>query len=162
MKRIAAYPGTFDPITKGHEDLAKRAAGLFDQVVIGVADSIMKGTFFSLEERIDMATEVLAPYPNIKVVGFKGLLRDFLLEQNATVILRGLRAVSDFDYEFQMAGMNRQLSPEAETIFLTPSQEYSFISATIVREIARLHGQIDKFVSPLVAEKFYRKIHQLT
>jgi len=162
MKRIAAYPGTFDPITKGHEDLAKRAAGLFDHVVVGVADSLTKNTYFSLEERIDMAQQVLAPYPNITVVGFKGLLRDFLREQNATIILRGLRAVSDFDYEFQMAGANRQLSPEAETIFLTPSQEYLFISATIVREIARLRGCIDDFVPPLVAQRFYQKINQST
>ena len=162
MKRIAVYPGTFDPLTKGHEDLAKRAASLFDQVIVGVAASLMKKTYFSLEECVNMATGVLAPYSNIKVVGFKGLLRDFLREQHATIILRGLRAVSDFDYEFQMAGMNRQLSPEAETIFLTPSQEYSFISATIGREIARLHGRIDEFVPPFVAEKYYQKIHQST
>lgn len=157
-KRIAAYPGTFDPITKGHEDLARRAASLFDEVVVGVADSATKKTYFSLEERVEMARKVLSSFPNIKVVGFRGLLRDFLREQNATIIIRGLRAVSDFDYEFQMAGMNRQLSPEAETIFLTPSQEYLFISGTIVREIARLGGSIDDVVPPYVATKFYQKL----
>jgi len=127
------YPGTFDPFTRGHEDLARRAARLFGRVVIGVADSAAKNPFFATAERVAMAREVLAPYPNVEVVAFSGLLMDFVHEQGARVILRGLRAVSAFEYEFQMAGMNRNLFPEVETLFLTPSEQYMFVSATIVR-----------------------------
>jgi pantetheine-phosphate adenylyltransferase len=160
MKR-AVYPGTFDPLTRGHEDLVRRASGLFDEVVVGVADSRGKRPFFSSLERIDMAREVLAPYTNVKVFGFSSLLRDFVLEQKADVILRGLRAVSDFEYEFQLAGMNRTLIPDVETIFMTPSAQYMFISATIVREISVLGGDVAKFVHPIVAARMTEKVRQL-
>ena len=150
MKRSAVYPGTFDPITRGHEDLVLRAGRLFDRVVLAIADSPSKRPFFSLDERVQMATESLAGQPNIEVVGFSGLLMDFLRDQGARIILRGLRAVSDFEYEFQMAGMNRHLYPDVETLFLTPSEQYMFISATIVREIAKFGGDVAKFVPPEV------------
>lgn len=146
----AIYPGTFDPLTRGHEDLVRRAASLFDRVVIGVAQSRNKKPFFSLEERVEIATEVLGHYPNVKVASFAGLLKDFVREQEGRVIVRGLRAVSDFEYEFQMAGMNRHLLPEVETLFMTPSDQYQFISGTIVREIAELGGDVSKFVFPSV------------
>lgn len=149
----AIYPGTFDPITRGHEDLVRRAARLFDQVVVAVAASSGKEPFFALDERVDMAQQVLADCPNVRVVAFSGLLLDFLRQQNARIILRGLRAVSDFEYEFQMAGMNRSMHPDVETVFMTPSEQYMFISATIVREIALLGGDAGKFVHPLVAER---------
>ncbi|MEP7260676.1 MAG: pantetheine-phosphate adenylyltransferase, partial [Usitatibacter sp.] len=126
----AVYPGTFDPITNGHEDLIQRASRLFQEVVVGVAHSQAKRPFFSLDERVDLATEVLRPYKNVTVMGFGGLLSEFVKEQQATVILRGLRAVSDFEYEFQLAGMNRRLAPGVETLFLTPSDKYLFLSAT--------------------------------
>jgi pantetheine-phosphate adenylyltransferase len=155
---IAVYPGTFDPVTRGHEDLVRRASRLFERVVVGVADSRTKRPFFNLGERVDMAREVLAAYPNVEVLGFSGLLMDFLHEQNAHVILRGLRAVSDFEYEFQMAGMNRNLYPDVETIFLTPAEQYMFISATMVREIAALGGDVGKFVQPKVHERLRQKI----
>jgi pantetheine-phosphate adenylyltransferase len=160
MKR-AVYPGTFDPLTRGHEDLVRRAANLFDEVVVGVADSRGKRPFFTLGERIDIAREVLAPYPNVSVQGFSGLLRDFVVAQGATVILRGLRAVSDFEYEFQLAGMNRVLIPDVETVFLTPGEKYMFISATIVREIAVLGGDVSKFVHPTVVTRLAAKVAQL-
>jgi pantetheine-phosphate adenylyltransferase len=146
----AVYPGTFDPMTNGHEDLVRRAASLFDEVVVGVADSRGKRPFFSLEDRISIAKEVLAPYPNVSVKGFSGLLRDFVSDCGAKVIMRGLRAVSDFEYEFQLAGMNRRLIPEVETVFLTPEERHLFISATLVREIAMLGGDVGQFVHPLV------------
>ena len=148
--RKAVYPGTFDPITRGHEDLVRRAATLFDEVVVGVADSRAKHPFFTAQERVDMAREVLAPYRNVTVLSFSTLLKDFVLAHGAKVILRGLRAVSDFEYEFQMAGMNRSLIPDVETVFLTPGEHYMFISATIVREIATLGGDVGKFVHPTV------------
>jgi pantetheine-phosphate adenylyltransferase len=157
----AVYPGTFDPLTRGHEDLVRRACGLFSEVIVGVADSRGKRPFFTLDERIRMARDVLAAYPNCKVCGFSGLLRDFVQAQGAKVIIRGLRAVSDFEYEFQMAGMNRQLIPEVETVFLTPEEKYQFISATIVREIAVLNGDVSKFVHPLVNERLREKVKQL-
>jgi pantetheine-phosphate adenylyltransferase len=157
----AVYPGTFDPLTRGHEDLVRRAARLFTAVVVGVADSRGKSPFFTLEERIAMAREVLSPYPNCTVYGFKGLLRDFVLENGANVIVRGLRAVSDFEYEFQMAGMNRSLIPDVETVFLTPEEKYQFISATIVREIAVLGGDVANFVHPRVNELIHAKVQQL-
>src|SRR5690606_18763555 len=148
----AVYPGTFDPLTRGHEDLVRRAAKLFDRVIVAVAaDSGGKAPFFSLSDRIKMAQEVLKNYSNIQVMGFSGLLTEFLQQQNARIILRGLRAVSDFEYEFQLAGMNRSLYPDVETVFMTPSEQYMFISATIVREIARLGGDAGKFVHPIVA-----------
>jgi len=158
MMKKAVYPGTFDPLTRGHEDLVRRAAALFDVVVVGVADSRGKRPFFSLEERIAMAREVLKPYPNVEVKGFSSLLRDFVLSENARIILRGLRAVSDFEYEFQLAGMNRTLIPDVETIFLTPADKYMFVSATIVREIASFGGDVTKFVHPHVAEAMVNKV----
>ncbi len=153
----AVYPGTFDPITNGHEDLIQRASRLFNVVVVGVAHSQAKRPFFALDERVGLATEVLAPYKNVTVLGFTGLLTEFVREQDATVILRGLRAVSDFEYEFQLAGMNRRLAPGVETLFLTPSDKYLFLSATIVREIAVLGGDITAFVHPLTAERMRAK-----
>ncbi len=155
MKK-AVYPGTFDPLTRGHEDLVRRAAGLFGKLVVAIADSKAKRPMFSLDERIDMAREALAAYPNVEVLGFSGLLMDFMRSQRAHVILRGLRAVSDFEYEFQMAGMNRQLYPDVETMFLTPSEQYMFISATMVREIATLGGDVSLFVSPGVVARIAR------
>ncbi|MFZ5555145.1 MAG: pantetheine-phosphate adenylyltransferase [Pseudomonadota bacterium] len=157
MTRIV-YPGTFDPITRGHEDLVRRAATLWGEVVLAIADSRNKMPFFTGEERVEMAREVLAPYPNVRVVGFGGLLMEFMRAQDARLILRGLRAVSDFEYEFQMAGMNRSINPEVETIFLTPSEQYMFISATIVREIARLGGDVSQFVHPLVVKRLNQKL----
>ena len=159
-KRVAIYAGTFDPLTKGHEDLVRRAVGLFDHVIVAIAASLPKRPFFSLDERVDMAGEVLAPYPNAEVCAFDGLLMDFLHERGAKVILRGLRAASDFEYEFQMAGMNRILYPDVETIFLTPSEQYMFISATMVREIAILGGDVSKFVQPLICERLAKKVSE--
>ncbi len=152
----AIYPGTFDPITRGHEDLVLRAASLFDHVVLAIADSPSKRPFFSLEERVQMAKDALAGHPNIEIMGFSGLLMDFLRSQGARIILRGLRAVSDFEYEFQMAGMNRKLYPDVETIFLTPGEQYMFISATMVREIAALGGDVSHFVNPLILSRLRR------
>ena len=159
MKKIdkVIYPGTFDPITRGHEDLVRRAARLFEKVVVAVAPSSGKETFFTLEERVQMACEVLIDCPNVEVTKFSGLLMEFSQKQNARVILRGLRAVSDFEYEFQMAGMNRSMYSNIETVFMTPSEQYMFISATIVREIALLGGNADKFVHPLVAKQLRMK-----
>ena len=153
----AVYPGTFDPLTRGHEDLVRRASTLFDKVVLAIADSKAKRPFFTLEERIDMAREVLADLPNAKVTGFSSLLMAFVHEQGARAVLRGLRAVSDFEYEFQLAGMNRHLYPEMETIFLTPSEQHMFISATLVREIAALGGDVSQFVHPLVEKNLKKK-----
>lgn len=156
----AIYPGTFDPITRGHEDLARRAAAIFDEVILGVADSRGKQPFFTLPERVAMAREVLAPYDNIVVKGFSGLLRDFVLEHQARVILRGLRAASDFEYEFQLAGMNRSLISDVETVFMTPEYKYMYISATMVREIASLGGDVGSFVQPVVKERMAAKLKQ--
>lgn len=154
----AVYPGTFDPITRGHEDLVARAAKLFGEVIVAVAHSQTKRPFFTLEERVGLARDVLREYKNVRVVGFGGLLSDFLNVQDASVILRGLRAVSDFEYEFQMAGMNRKLNPGVETMFLTPSDKYMFISATIVREIATLGGDVSDFVHPLTVKALMGKV----
>jgi len=150
------YPGTFDPITRGHEDVVRRAAGLFGEVIVAVAESRTQ-TLFTLNERVDMAREVFADFANVRVEGFNGLLMSFVQAQGARVVLRGLRAVSDFEYEFQLAGMNRNLYPEMETLFLTPAEQYTFISATMVREVARFGGDVSKFVSPLVAAKLQQK-----
>lgn len=158
MNHTVLYPGTFDPITLGHEDLVRRAARLFDRVVVGVADSRGKRPIFDLDERVQMARAVLAVYPNVEVVGFTGLLMKFLREHQARVILRGLRAVSDFEFEFQMAGMNRILHPDVETLFLTPSEQYMFISASIVREIGSLGGDVSQFVQPLIAQRLREKM----
>lgn len=157
-KRIAVYPGTFDPLTKGHEDLVRRAARLFDRVIVGVAQSRAKKPFFTLDERVTMAREVLTEFDNVEVYGFDCLLMEFLQQHDARIILRGLRAVSDFEYEFQMAGMNRILYPDVETVFLTPAEKYMFISATMVREIALLGGEVEKFVPDLIVERIAQKL----
>ena len=146
----AVYPGTFDPMTLGHEDLIHRASRLFEHLIVAVAAGHHKRTMFTIEERLDMARQLSAKYPNVEVISYSGLLRDFVVENAGKVVVRGLRAVSDFEYEFQMAGMNRQLMPEVETLFLTPSDQYQFISSTFVREIAMLGGEVSKFVSPSV------------
>ena len=153
----AVYPGTFDPLTRGHEDLVRRASTLFGELIVAIADSTAKRPFFTVDERLAMAREVLADVKNVQVLGFSGLLIDFVREQRARVVLRGLRAVSDFEYEFQLAGMNRHLCPEMETIFLTPSEQHMFISATLVREIALLGGDVSQFVHPLVAKRLKQK-----
>ena len=152
------YPGTFDPITRGHEDLVRRAAKLFDRVIVGIADSESKRPMFTTQERIALTREVLAGYANVEVAGFSGLLMDFVNAVGAQVVVRGLRAVSDFEYEFQMAGMNRNLYPEVETLFLTPSEQYLFMSSTIVREIARFGGNISNFVHPAVEARLKAKV----
>ena len=157
----AVYPGTFDPLTRGHEDLVRRAVRLFDTLVLAIAESTAKRTFFTLEDRVAMAREVLADVKNLQIVGFKGLLTEFVRQQKAVVVLRGLRAVSDFEYEFQLAGMNRSLYPDFETMFLTPSEQHMFISATLVREIAQLGGDVSKFVHPLVRAKLAAKVASL-
>ena len=151
------YPGTFDPFTLGHEDLVRRASRLFDHVLVAVADSQSKRPCFTPDERVDIAREVLKQHKNVAVMRFSGLLIDFARAQGANVIMRGLRAVSDFEYEFQLAGMNRNLHPEIETLFLTPSEQYLFISATLVREIALLGGDVSKFVHPSVVARLKAK-----
>ena len=156
----AVYPGTFDPLTRGHEDLVRRASTLFDAVILAVADSRAKKPFFTLDERLDMARQVLADIGNVEVMGFNGLLIDFARQHDARVVVRGLRAVSDFEYEFQLAGMNRNLSPDMETVFLTPSEQHMFISATLVREIAMFGGDISKFVHPIVRAKLAARVKQ--
>ncbi|WP_440225811.1 pantetheine-phosphate adenylyltransferase [Dokdonella sp. MW10] len=155
--RVAVYPGTFDPITNGHIDLVCRAAPLFDRFVVAIADSQTKGPSFSLDDRLDLARRALAGVPNVEVRGFATLLANFVNEIGAGVILRGLRAVSDFEYEFQLASMNRHLIPDAETLFLTPAEQYSFISSSLVREIARLGGDVSGFVHPVVQEALARR-----
>jgi pantetheine-phosphate adenylyltransferase len=154
------YPGTFDPLTRGHEDIVRRAAKLFSEVVVAVAQSSGKQPFFDLSERVDLAAAALSDCPNVSVMPFSGLLMQFVREQNATIAIRGLRAASDFEYEFQLTGMNRKLYPEVETLFFTPAEEYMFISASLVREIARLGGDVSKFVSPLVQRRMEEKIRQ--
>ena len=161
MSHTAVYPGTFDPITLGHEDLARRASRLFDRVILAVADSKAKKPFFSLDERVEMAREVLKDLRNVEIVGFSGLLMKFVQDNGARVVVRGLRAVSDFEYEFQLAGMNRGMYPDVETVFLTPGEQFMFISATIVREISILGGDTSKFVPPFVGERLKVKIKQL-
>ena len=156
---IAVYSGTFDPLTRGHEDLVRRAAGLFEKVIIAIAESHKKQPLFSLDERVEIARTVLADYGNVEVLGFDSLLMDFMRRQGASIILRGLRAVSDFEYEFQMAGMNRSLHPDVETVFLTPDEKFMFISATMVREIATLGGDVSKFVHPVVSERLKLKLN---
>lgn len=152
------YPGTFDPITRGHEDIVRRASRLFDEVIVAIAENSNKAPFFTLAERVDMARAVLADIPSVRVEGFTGLLIDFASEHAAHTVLRGLRAVSDFEYEFQLAGMNRNLKPDIETIFMTPSDQYMFISSSMVREIAGLGGDVTPFVHPLVAGRLNEKI----
>lgn len=158
MINKAIYPGTFDPITLGHEDVVRRAARLFDEVIVAVAQSQIKKPLFSLDERVALAAAVLADCPNVRVVGFSGLLMQFARDEGAQVVVRGLRAVSDFEYEFQLAGMNRHLYPEVETLFLTPSEQYMFISASLVREIAVLGGEIGRFVPAVVDVAIKQKL----
>jgi pantetheine-phosphate adenylyltransferase len=148
--QIAVYPGTFDPVTHGHTDLVTRAARVFDKVIVAIAESPHKTPLFSLEERIDMTRGELSELANVEVVGFETLLIDFVRDMGAGVIIRGLRAVSDFEYEFQLASMNRHLAEDVETMFLTPDEDYSFISSSLVKEIARLDGNVSDFVGAAV------------
>ena len=161
MHQSAIYPGTFDPITNGHLDIIFRASKLYSKVIVAVAVNRGKIPLFSLEERVELVSSVVIGYPNVSVIGFDNLLVDCAKQQGATVILRGLRAVSDFEYEFQLAGMNRRLAPELETMFLTPAEQYEFISSTMIREIAQLKGDVSCFVPPVVQQslinKFIRK-----
>ena len=156
----AVYPGTFDPMTLGHEDLMRRAARLFPRLILAVAAGHHKRTMFTIAERLEIATELALPYGNVEVVAFRGLLRDFVVDNGGKVVVRGLRAVSDFEYEFQMAGMNRQLMPDVETLFLTPSDQYQFVSGTFVREIAVLGGDVSKFVAPSVLARLRDRVAQ--
>ena len=155
----AIYPGTFDPFTRGHEDLVRRAARLFATVVVAIADSRAKRPVFTQDERVQLAHVELADCPNVEVVAFSGLLVELVRAHRADVVIRGLRAVSDFEYEFQMAGMNRQLMPELETVFMTPTDRYQFVSGTLVREIALMGGEADRFLSPAVAKALHTKLH---
>lgn len=151
MKNIAIYPGTFDPVTNGHLDIIERASCMFDNVIVAIATGAHKTPTFSLEKRIELATQVCRKLERVQVVGFDTLLIEFAKQQGANIILRGLRAVSDFEYEFQLAGMNRQLNPDIETVFLTPSASNTFLSSTLVKEIAALGGDVSSFVAPNVA-----------
>ncbi len=154
---LAVYPGTFDPITNGHSDLIERAARVFHRVIVAIAENPQKAPLFSLQERIDMATAVIGDIPGVEIVGFSNLLADYVRDENASVILRGLRAVSDFEYEFQLASMNRHLVSEVETLFMTPAEEYSFISSSLVREVARMGGDVGEFVDPQVKQALINK-----
>ncbi len=153
MKKMAVYPGTFDPITFGHIDVIKRSADLFEQLIVAVASSGHKSTYFSLEERLAMVSEVIRPWPNVRALSFDNLLVDFARSQKAYCILRGVRAVSDFEYEFQLAGLNRQMAPEIETIFLPATENYAYVSASMVRETAKLGGDVSCFVPPEVMQR---------
>ena len=154
----AIYPGTFDPLTLGHEELVRRASQLFDHLIVAVAAGHHKKPMFDLNERLDMVREAVAKYGNVTVEAYDGLLRDFVVARGGKAMVRGLRAVTDFDYEFQLAGMNRHLMPEVETVFLTPSVQYQFVSSTYVREIATLGGEVDVFVSPSVFRRLMDKV----
>jgi pantetheine-phosphate adenylyltransferase len=160
VNRSAVYPGTFDPITRGHEDLVRRAAGIFDRVVVAIAANPNKAPMFSSQERVELARDVLADLPNVQVVGYSGLTVEFAKREGIAVIVRGLRAVSDFEFEFQLANMGRHIAPGVETIFLTPKEHFTFISSTLVREIATLGGDVSQFVHPLVEAAFRRKVKQ--
>lgn len=157
MKLKAIYPGTFDPVTNGHIDIITRAARIFPEIIVAVASNKAKRPFLPMETRIQLVEEAVADLPGVKVLGFDNLLIDFVLEQNVGIILRGLRAVSDFEYEFQLAGMNRKLSKEIETIFLTPSENFMYISSTLVREIAILNGDISQFVPSCVVRELQKR-----
>jgi pantetheine-phosphate adenylyltransferase len=158
---IAVYPGTFDPMTLGHEDVVRRACQLFDRIIVAVAAGHHKKALFTMQERMDMAREALAGNPQVVVEGFSGLVRDFVVSRGAKAMVRGVRAVTDFDYEFQLAGMNRHLMPEVETVFLTPSDKYQFISGTFVREIAVLGGEVHQFTSKSVQQRLIDKVRSL-
>ncbi len=157
MNRHAVYPGTFDPITNGHQDLVRRAASIFDRVIVAIAANPNKAPMFSLDERVDMARRVLADLPNVHVQGYAGLTVEFARAQGARVIVRGLRAVSDFEFEFQLANMSRHLERDIETVFLTPQEQFTFISSTLVREIAVLGGDVSEFVHPIVEEELKKR-----
>lgn len=158
---IAVYPGTFDPITLGHQDLIRRAAGLFGTVIVAVAAAHHKKTMFSLQERLDTVHEAVGQYPNVRVESFTGLVRDFAVNHGAKAMLRGVRSVTDFDFENQLAGMNRALAPDVETVFLTPDARYQHISSTLVREIATLKGDVAQFVAPTVHARLMEKLKPL-
>ncbi len=155
---LAVYPGTFDPMTLGHEDVVRRACQLFDRVIVAVAAGHHKKSLFTQDERLAMAREAVKNYPQVSVEGFSGLVRDFVVSRGGKAMVRGLRAVTDFDYEFQLAGMNRALMPDVETVFLTPGDKFQFISSTFVREIALLGGEVENFVSPHVLERLQEKV----
>ncbi|MCV2886156.1 pantetheine-phosphate adenylyltransferase [Aestuariibacter sp. AA17] len=159
MYTKAIYPGTFDPITNGHADLIERAANMFTDVVVAVASNPSKKPLFSLDERVDLITEVTKDLENVSVVGFTGLLADFADAQQASILIRGLRAVSDFEYEFQLANMNRRLNPKLESVFLTPAEENSFISSTLVKEVALHRGNVKEFCHPKVHKALFEKLH---
>ena len=156
-KRIAVYPGTFDPVTNGHQDLVRRAAGIFDRVVVGIAANPYKAPLFPLDERVDLACRVVGDLPNVTVIGYAGLTVDFAREQGSQIVIRGLRAVSDFEFEFQLANMSRHLAPDVDYVFLTPKEQFTFISSTMVREIAMLGGDVSHFVHPIVVEALARR-----
>jgi pantetheine-phosphate adenylyltransferase len=160
-ERIAVYPGTFDPITNGHTDLVARAARVFPKVIVAIAESPHKKPLFSLDERISLSRKQMAHLPNVEVVGFNSLLAEFVQQIGATIIIRGLRAVSDFEYEFQLASMNRHLAPRVETLFLTPDEEFSFISSSLVKEIARLDGDVSEFVAAEVQQAMRQRFREL-
>lgn len=157
MNKIAIYPGTFDPITNGHVDIIQRAAQVFDRVIIAIAANQFKSPAFSLEQRVNMASSVLKDIKNVEICGFDRLLIEFVKQKNASVIIRGLRAVSDFEYEFQLAGMNRKLDASIETVFMTAAEQYAYISSTLVREIAQLDGDVSAFVAPLVEDALQQR-----
>lgn len=154
------FPGTFDPITNGHVDLIERAAKMFSQVVVAVAENTRKGPHFDIKTRVALAKDVLSSYKNVEVQGFSSLLAHFVREQGAQAIIRGLRAISDFEYEFQLANMNRRLAPDIETIFLTPGEQYSFISSSLVTEIAQLGGDVSAFVPEAVVKILRQRFHK--
>ncbi len=158
MKKTAIYPGTFDPITLGHQDIIRRAARLFDRVIVGVAAAHHKKTLFTLEERLESVREVVKMYPQVEVAPFEGLVRDFAVNNGAIAMVRGVRSVTDFDFESQLAGMNRALAPDVETVFLTPDARFQYISSTLVREIAKLEGDVAQFVDPLIYARLQRKL----
>ena len=156
--KVAVYPGTFDPMTMGHVDLVKRASKLFDSVIIAIASSDSKKPMFSLEERIEIGNKIFADDPKVEVVGFSGLLVNFAKDNDANILIRGLRVVADFEYEFQLANMNRAMSPDIESVFLTPKEEYSYISSSLVKEIATMGGDVTRFVDPVTLEALNQKI----
>ncbi|BBO25670.1 MAG: pantetheine-phosphate adenylyltransferase [Pseudomonadota bacterium] len=160
MQTRAIYPGTFDPITNGHADLIERAARMFDEVIVAIAANPSKQPLFTLDERVRLITTVTQDLDNVTVVGFTGLLAEFARQQQATILIRGLRAVADFEYEFQLANMNRRLNPDLESVFLTPSEENSFISSTLVKEVALHHGDVGQFCDPVVKDALEQKLHK--
>lgn len=159
MHTRAIYPGTFDPITNGHADLIERASRMFDEVIVGIAANPSKKPLFSLEERVSLISTVTSQLDNVSVIGFSGLLAEFARTENSTILIRGLRAVADFEYEFQLANMNRRLNPDLESVFLTPSEENSFISSTLVKEVALHHGDVGQFCHPVVKAALEKSLH---